>query len=111
LASPLSRLEEIVVRIRVWQARRQPTGARREVQLRGAQLEIVAPLRLRIKIERRSGHERCGHGGGLRHVKDVLTSLKALRRVRRIIAVEDLEAKPERCCEAAGEIRADQRTG
>ena len=106
----MSGLPQVEHGIRVRQAARQPTAGDREVHLRRAELEVVAPLALRIEAERDHG-QQVPAWVGVGQVEDVLGGQQASVGERRVAPLEHLVRLGQRRRVPAGQVGADRRAG
>ena len=104
---PVRRRRQIKVRIAVRQSCGQISRLQRQIQLRRSQLQVIAPLRLAIKIK--GGYrQQVSAGRGIGEIEDVLGCQQAPARVGRVAV---LVADCKRCCQAPREVGTDLGPG
>ena len=106
-ARPVRGLAQVEARVGVRQAGRKPARGDREVELGGAPLEVVAPLRLRVEAV--GDHRQQLPRRGVGEVEDVLGRGQAAVGEGGVAGLEDDEALGQRGGVAAGQVGADQR--
>ena len=88
----------------------QISRLQRQIQLRRSQLQVIAPLRLAIKIK--GGYrQQVSAGRGIGEIEDVLGCQQAPARVGRVAVFENLVADCKRCRQAPSEIGTDLGPG